>query len=216
MSTAAKKRKTANTLLTCEHCGAEQQIVDDVNDLETHKGLVEDWEDQHFDCGRPAGEVAIENLAKLITAASQKYDDIKGWLDNHPRRPSWGISTVDAGSSDEAMRLADVSWWSESVDVPLLRSDGRLMTHGGEEVFCPAKFRAWLIQGPFNYEPFIASRKLWWTGEKWNKNAYMSMSLNEAEQVIATLQGLIDIARAETGGLERHGQFTDTVTGTTD
>ena len=188
MSTTAKKRKTASTLLTCEYCGAEQQIIDDVDNLATND-IVEQWEDDHLNCGRPAGQVAIENLEETVRASSPEYEeDIKGWLDNHPRRPSWGVATIDP-DSDESMRQRDVSWWSKSVDVPLLRYDGRLMTaHSGRECFYPAKFRAWLIQGPYNYEPFIASRKWWWTGEKWDNNPCLSMSLTEAEQVIATLQ----------------------------
>ncbi|WP_431840096.1 hypothetical protein [Gordonia hongkongensis] len=213
---ANTKKRTAKTDLHCEHCGAEAQILS-TPDARNNEIVdqIEAWNEQHFDCGRPTGEVAIENLAKLIGDASPKYDDMKGWLDSHPRRPSWGVATVYV-DDDEAVRQADVSWWSETVDVPLLRYDGRLITHGGEEVFCPAKFRAWLVQGPYNYEPFIASRKLWWTGEEWNRNACLSMTLTEAEQVIATLQGLVDIARAETGDLPRHGQFKDTTTGAAD
>lgn len=210
---ANTKKRTAKTDLHCEHCGAEAQILSTPDELSNEiVDQIEEWNEQHFDCGRPAGQVAIENLERIVRASSPEYDDIRAWLGNHPRRPSWGVATVDV-DSDESMRQRDVSWWSESVDVPLLRYDGRLMN---DDEFYPAKFKAWLIQGPYNYEPFIASRKVWWTGEKWGKNACLSMTLDEAEQVIATLQGLVDIARAESGVLERHGQFTDSATGTTD
>ncbi|TYQ10818.1 UNVERIFIED_ORG: hypothetical protein L601_002000000550 [Gordonia westfalica J30] len=195
MSTTAKRKQTAKTDLHCEHCGAEAQIIlstpDELNNEIVDQ--IEEWNEQHYQCGRPTGEVAIENLAKRIRDASPKYADMEAWLQNHPRRPSWGSPHIDA-DDDGALRQADVSWWSESVDVPLLRYDGRLMN---DNEFYPTKFRAWLIQGPYNYEPFIASRKVWWTGEKWDKNPCLSMSLTEAEQLIATLQGLVDIARAE-------------------
>lgn len=210
---ANTKKRTAKTDLHCEHCGAEAQILTKPDDLDSDLvEQIDDWNEQHYQCGQPAGEVAIENLAKLIRAASPKYDDMQAWLQNHPIRPSWGTAHI-AAEDDEALRQAGLSWWSESVEVPLLRYDGRLVN---DDEFYPTKFKAWLIQGPFNFEPFIASRKVWWTGKNWDGNPCLAMTLDEAEQIIATLRGLVDIARAETGGLERHGQFTDTATGTTD
>lgn len=199
MSAMGNKKKTATTLLTCEHCGAEQQIVDDVDNLDRNEMLTT-WQSEHDNCGRPAGEVAVEALEDRIFAASPRYhtEGLHEFLDDHPRRPSWGTPSF-ISHDDGACRQQDLLWRSESIDVPLLRFDGRVIKNGDSVSFYPAKLRVRLMQGPFSIEPFISARKMWWTGKEWSDNVAVTMTLQEAELAVASLQGLIDIARADTG-----------------
>ncbi len=192
MSKPAKRiNRKSSTLLSCEHCGAEAQVIADIDD--PHFDLVDaidQWNDEHGPCSQPDPVRKITEFNAAITdkvPLSYKWqvgDPAPAWMG---ARPAWADDHHD---TVKGFLPSKCFWSSPAVVIPLTHSYGAKSDDKSRRFM--GCFDVRLRQSMDSRQPLVEIKH----GAK-SAPASLSMTFDEARTLIGALELLISLGEVE-------------------
>lgn len=192
---AKRANRKSSTLLSCEHCGAEAQVIADIEDTDFDViDAIDQWNTEHEKCTQPDALKVITELREyfLDQVNDRALDDITR---EHPRRPSWDTDAPSQRPTETvSVTRKSIGWVSPQVAIPAFAISGAHKKDGN--ISC-GEVRVRLVQNLTDYEPRLAVSTYFRSEEGWRHQKAMTLWLDEAINLIRVIQTLVDVAQAE-------------------
>lgn len=204
MSTTTKKAKSemASTL-TCSGCGAEAQILAQLDDPEPFADQLDSWNDEHMNCHESDSARRIAELKERHERPL--YESVDDLEKRYPHRPSWATSIGPRGDvTIGPVWEEEFTWSSDVIELPascgvpgqIRSSDGRFGCAGRRLTILQKVNGSPTISLALHYYERQKDVDGNWLDGRWIDRGRQRFTLDEARQFVDVLNELIAIGEA--------------------